>query len=117
MSQKKYSTVDDYLTDFNGETKNRLEIIRSSFLELIPNVEERISYNIPAYFMNGSMIGYFAGYENHVSLYPFTPTGTTFDKEVARYLSGRSTLKFTHANPLPVEVVKKFISNRIAATL
>ena len=110
--RKKYQTVEKYLNDFSGETRNRLDAMHAKIFEIAPKATERISYNIPAYFLDSKMIVYFAGYENHVSIYP----GRTASKEYANlskeYSSGKSTLKFPNNKPLPLELIENFIKLR-----
>jgi uncharacterized protein YdhG (YjbR/CyaY superfamily) len=41
---KKYTTVDEYVADFSGVTRQRVDEIRAKIFELIPSVTEKISY-------------------------------------------------------------------------
>jgi uncharacterized protein YdhG (YjbR/CyaY superfamily) len=62
-------TVDQYIGGFPAETQKILKKIRSTIKKAAPKGEERISYGIAGYFENGILI-YFAGFKNHVSVYP-----------------------------------------------
>ena len=114
MPGKKYQTVDEYMQDFDGETRKRLEQLRTIALKEIPNAVERISYNIPAYFIGKTMVIYFAGYASHASLYPLHLISEKDKNLFSAYASGKATLKLPHAQPLPVETVTKFIRLRAA---
>lgn len=112
MDQQKFLTVDQYLAEFSGETRNRMDKIRSKIFELMPNAEESISYNIPAYFIDKKMVVYFAGYEHHVSLYPGRTLSAEHTKLASKYASGKSTLKFLNSKPLPMDLIEQFIELR-----
>jgi uncharacterized protein YdhG (YjbR/CyaY superfamily) len=108
----KYTSVDQYMADFSGETKTRLKIIRQLIHDIAPESTERISYNIPGVFMGKEIVVYFSGYEHHVSLYPGEIPAESLNPELAPYLSGKSTLKFPNDRPLPLLAIKKYVQSR-----
>jgi uncharacterized protein YdhG (YjbR/CyaY superfamily) len=68
MSEKtKPTTVDDYLEQFTGEAREKMDEIRRIVLDAVPDAEEVISYGIPAYKYHGWLI-YFSAYTKHVSI-------------------------------------------------
>lgn len=113
MPQKKYTDVETYIADFSGESRVRIYQLRSIILSLIPNATERISYNIPAYFVGKTMVVYFAGYENHVSLYPLHLISAEKQSLFKAYASGKATFKIPHKQPFPVELVEQFVKLRV----
>ncbi len=113
MDRHKFTSTDEFIASFDGETHARLLQIRKKIFELMPDAEEKISYNIPAYFLNGKMIVYMSGYENHVSIYPGRTLSSEYTKLAAAYASGKSTLKFPNSQPLPMDLITEFIKLRI----
>jgi uncharacterized protein YdhG (YjbR/CyaY superfamily) len=111
--RKKYPTVDSYMSDFSGETRERIGTIRKLIHELEPEIVERISYNIPAFFIGKTMVVYFAGYAHHVSLYPLHLIDKEQQSLFKKYASGKATLKLPNSEPLPIELIEKFISQRL----
>ena len=69
----KFKTVDEYQTQFSGEVRTMLDELRSIILETVPDAQELISYNMPAY-KTSAMVAYYAGYKAHIGFYP---TGST----------------------------------------
>ena len=61
------SEVSKYIHHFPEEVKEILNKIRNIILDEVPNAEERISYAMPAFFLNKKPLVYFAGYKNPVS--------------------------------------------------
>ncbi len=112
----KVKTVDQYIALFPDETAEKLTEIRLIIKDLVPLVEEKISYNIPAYFLNGMLV-YFAGFKNHIALYPFTQTNTELDKELEEYKSGKATIQFKLNKPLPTKLITKLVMFRVNESL
>lgn len=110
---KKYQSVAEYMNDFSGITRERLEQMRTTILQIIPDATERISYNIPAFFLKGKLIVYIAGFANHTSLYPGRTLSDEYIKLSKEFASGKSTLKFPNDKDLPIELVEKFVKVRV----
>ncbi|HEX6258114.1 MAG TPA: DUF1801 domain-containing protein, partial [Candidatus Saccharimonadales bacterium] len=70
MADKKISTVDEYIKTFPGGTQAQLESIRQTIRKVVPQGIEKISYGIPAINLDGKYLIYFAGWNDHISLYP-----------------------------------------------
>lgn len=106
---QKYDTVDEYLANFSGETKNKLDIIRKTIRETMPDADEKISYGIPSFTLNGKYFIYYAGYTKHVSLYPIPAKNEEFQKELAPYVAGKGTVRFALDKQLPLPLIRKMI--------
>lgn len=106
---KKYQTVNEYMYDFSDVTKDRLTILRQLIKDLLPESEEKISYNIPAYFLNKKPIVYFAGYDKHIGVYPRNTMDDDFNKKAEKYAHGKGTLRFSNDQDLPTELIKEFV--------
>jgi uncharacterized protein YdhG (YjbR/CyaY superfamily) len=117
MAPKKAASIDEYIAGFPKETQKILEQIRATIKNTAPDAEETISYAIPTFTLNKTYLVYFAGYKNHVSLYP-APTGNeTFEKEIAAYKSGKGTVQFPLNKPLPLNLITKIIKYRLKENL
>ena len=62
-------SFEKYADDFPSEVKKRLFALRALVKELAPEATEKISYRMPAYFLNGRLL-YFAAHKNHIGFYP-----------------------------------------------
>jgi uncharacterized protein YdhG (YjbR/CyaY superfamily) len=92
-----------------------LRQIRAAILIAAPKAEEAFSYSIPAFRFNGRMLVWYAGWKEHVSMYPLT--GAVRRKhaaELARYETSKGTIKFPLARPVPTALVKRFVRTRVA---
>ncbi|MEP7323864.1 MAG: DUF1801 domain-containing protein, partial [Saprospiraceae bacterium] len=113
MQQKKPTTIDEYIAAFPVETQFVLEQIRKTIKKAAPLAEEKISYGIAAFNFQNSNFIYFAGYKNHIGLYP-APLGIeSFKKEIANYLHSKSTLQFPLDKPMPLRLITKIVKFRV----
>lgn len=118
MDKKKsgFQSVDDYIATFPGEVQILLEEIRATLREAAPGASEKISYGIPTLTLNGAYLIYFAGWKNHISIYPIPSGDEAYRREISRYVAGKGTLKFPLDHPLPMSLIRKTIKLRIAET-
>jgi len=113
MTTKKAASIDEYIAGFPKETQKILKQVRAIIKNTARNAEETISYAIPAFTLNKTYLVYFAGYKNHVSLYP-APTGNgAFEKEISDYKSGKGTVQFPLDKQLPVNLITKIVKFRM----
>lgn len=113
MSREHFTSVDEYLNSFTGIARERLQEMRHVVRQQLPNAQERISYNIPAYFMHNTLVIYFAGYKNHIGMYPGRTNSAAYNTLAAKYAHGKSTAQFPHTEPLPTKLIGKFIYTRL----
>lgn len=111
------SNIDDYMAPFEGVTRERLETVRQAIREEVPEGQEVLSYAIPTFDLNGRHVIHFAGFKNHIGLYP-TPHGvTTFEQELSVYPQGKGSVQFPHDQPLPLELIRRIARHMRAEVL
>jgi uncharacterized protein YdhG (YjbR/CyaY superfamily) len=107
--------IDEYLTGVSPRNRALLRGVRKMIHALVPEVEECISYRMPAFRFKGRIIAGFAATSSGCSYYPFS--GTTLAAlaaEIEGYDKTKSALHFGPDRPLPVSLVRKLIKARIA---
>ena len=107
--------IDDYLNRFSGETRLRLEQVRSAIRKAAPDATETISYGIPAFKSRGSTV-WFAGYKHHVGFYPGAAAITEFKEELSGYKGAKGSVQFPHAEPFPTQLVGQIVKFRMKQT-
>jgi uncharacterized protein YdhG (YjbR/CyaY superfamily) len=119
MRSKKtgFTSIDEYIATFPEDVQKRLEQVRATIHAAAPEAREKISYQIGAFELNGKNLIAFAGWKNHISIYPI-PSGTeAFNKEVSKYADGKGTLKFPLDEPLPLKLISRIVKFRVADNL
>jgi len=110
---KKVENIDDYISDFPDETQKYLNEMRELIRKLAPDSVESISYAIPTFSLNGKYLVYFAGFKNHIGLYP-TPVGMeAFKEELSNYKTGKGSVQFPLNKPLPIALITKIVKYQI----
>ncbi|HKY53045.1 MAG TPA: DUF1801 domain-containing protein [Anaerolineales bacterium] len=119
MKSKKaaFSSMNEYIASFPEDIQKILEELRATIKAAAPDAKETISYNIPTFTLNGRYLIYFAGWKNHISIYPI-PTGTeALNKQISKYVEGKGTLKFPIDQPLPLKLITKIVKLKVAENL
>jgi uncharacterized protein YdhG (YjbR/CyaY superfamily) len=104
----KPANIDDYIAGFPPDTKKTLERVRTLIRNAVPNAEETISYQIPAFKVGGRVAIYFAAWKEHYSLYPagealVQKLGT----ELSRYEVTKGTIRFPLSEPVPAKLIEQ----------
>lgn len=110
------NSIDEYIAGFPAETQVLLKQMRSIIHRTAKKADEKISYGMAAFTLNGKNLIYFAGYKNHVGLYA-VPNTPEFKKAFANYkTSGRGAIQFPLDKPLPVGLISNIVKYRIKQT-
>lgn len=106
------ASIDEYIAAFPGDVQALLQKVRATIREEAPDAQEAISYQIPTFKQNGNLV-HFAGFKNHIGLYP-APRGTeAFRKELEAYDGGKGTVKFPLDRPIPVDLIRRIVRFRV----
>jgi len=108
---KTFTSVDEYISSFSGETKNLLIQLRETIRKAAPEAEEKISYGMPAYKLKGVLV-YFAAWKNHIGFYPSTSGVEAFKKELSTYNISKGTVQFPLDKQMPLDLITKIVQHR-----
>ncbi len=111
------ASIDEYIVTFPDDVQKILKKVRSTIKAAAPNAEEKISYGIPTFTINGKYLIYFAGWKNHISIYPVPGGDTAFNKAVEPYAAGKGTLKFPLDQPIPYKLITQMVRLQLADNL
>ena len=102
------TTVDEYISRCDTSAQKVLKQVRRAIKKALPDAEEVISYQIPAYRVHGRVAVYFAAWKEHYSVYPLTRRiEAAYKREIAQYeTSGKGTIRFPFRAPVPVELIQ-----------
>jgi uncharacterized protein YdhG (YjbR/CyaY superfamily) len=104
-------SIDEYIASSPEEVRLVLESIRSTVRQAAPQAEERISYRMPAFFLDGALV-YFAAFKKHIGFYP-----PVRDKSLmallAKYAGPKGNLRFPLGEPMPHSLIARIVKARI----
>lgn len=105
-------TVDDYISKCSPEVQEILQKIRRIVRKAAPEAEEKVSYQMPAFALNGMLI-YYAAFKNHIGIFPPVTGDARFQKDVAAYRGSRGNFKFPLNSPMPYGLIERLVSFRL----
>jgi uncharacterized protein YdhG (YjbR/CyaY superfamily) len=107
-------SIDEYIAGFPPKTQKILKELRALIKKAAPGVTEKISYAIPTFDLNGRYLLYFAGWKDHLSLYPVTAAmEKALEHELKVYRSGKGTLQLSLVGPLPRDLIRRIVEVRL----
>jgi uncharacterized protein YdhG (YjbR/CyaY superfamily) len=107
--------IDEYLAQASPRSRALLRELRKTIHAIVPEVEECISYRLPAFRHQGKIIAGFSATTGGCSYYPFSGrTLGTLREDVAGYDQTKGALHFSAETPLPASLVRKLLKTRIA---
>ena len=105
-------TVDEYLATLSSDQRAALQRVRKIIRAAAPGAQECISYQIPAFRLDGKGLIWFGAAANHCALYGVVGADKS---ELEGYdTSGKGTIRFRTDKPLPATLVRKLVKARIA---
>lgn len=110
-------SIDDYIARYPANVQRALKKVRLTVKEAAPRAQETISYEMPTFKLNGRAIVSFGAYKTHVGMYA-APFGIpAFKKDLARYGSGKGTLRFLLDEPMPAGFITRLVKYRVKENL
>jgi uncharacterized protein YdhG (YjbR/CyaY superfamily) len=111
-----FTSIDEYIASFPEDTQKILEEIRATIKAAAPKAEEKISYQMPTFFLKGNLI-HFAAFKNHIGIYP-TPSGTqAFKDEISMYRGAKGSIRLPIDEPMPLKLISRIVKFRVAENL
>lgn len=119
MKNKKagFNSIDEYIATFPKDVQKIMNQLRKTIKAAAPEADEKISYNMPTFTLNGTYLVYFAGWKNHIAFYGAPRGNPEFKEELSAYEAGRGTLQFPLDQPMPLDLITKIVKCRAAENL
>lgn len=112
-NKKGFSSIDDYIMTFPKEVQVILKGLRKTIKAAAPDAGEKISYQIPTFYLRGNLV-HFAAYKKHIGFYPTSSGIQAFKKELSIYKSSKGTVRFPLDKPLPLALISKIVKFRVS---
>src|SRR5215469_14547459 len=110
------ATIDEYIKAFEPPVQAILARIRRTVKAAAPDAAELVSYRMPAFKLHGILV-YFAGFKNHIGLYPPVRDDPKLIQAAAPYAGGKGNLRFPLDQPIPYDLIKKIVLHRVKQNL
>lgn len=88
--------------------------MRKRILEIVPDAQELVSYGMPAFKVDGTIVAGLLSNKKHVGYYPFSGSVLhLFEKELSTFKTTKSALHIPIDKPLSKTLLSKLIKARI----
>jgi uncharacterized protein YdhG (YjbR/CyaY superfamily) len=108
--------IDAYIARFPAHVQTVLQKIRQTIRDAAPGAQEKISYQMPAFFLQGNLV-YFAAWKQHIGFYPPVSGDEQLRQEAAVYAGEKGNLQFPLDQPIPYDLIGKIVQVRVAENL
>jgi uncharacterized protein YdhG (YjbR/CyaY superfamily) len=113
----KAKTIDEYLAALSDDKRTALEKLRKVIKAAAPKAEECISYQLPAFRLDGRMLVAFGATANHCAFYPMSSsTVAAHQDDLKDYDTSKGTIRFQSDHPLPAALVRKLVKRGLQRT-
>jgi uncharacterized protein YdhG (YjbR/CyaY superfamily) len=104
--------MDEYIDRFPKDVQVILRKVRTTIRNAAPGAEEKISYRMPTFALNGNLV-HFAAWKEHIGFYP-APTGIEeFKTELSAYKGARGSVQFPLDKPIPYDLIGRIVKYRV----
>jgi uncharacterized protein YdhG (YjbR/CyaY superfamily) len=107
--------IQKYFAKLAPNTRRELRTLRAIIRSAAPGAEEHFSYGIPGFRLDGKPLIWYAGWKEHMSLYPITAAlRKTNAKALDGYQQSKGTVRLPVDEPVPAVLVRRLVKGRIA---
>jgi uncharacterized protein YdhG (YjbR/CyaY superfamily) len=103
-------TVDEYVQALPDDAQRVMERLRRTIRDAAPGIEERISYAMPTFTLDGLPLLHVAAWKKHIGLYPLPDLESPLAEEVAPYRGAKDAMHLPLRGPIPYEVVGRVVA-------
>ena len=104
------ATVDEYIQALPAEVQTIMNGIRRTIRDTVPGVEERISYSMPTFAVDGLPLVHVAAWTKHIGIYPLPDLTGPLAAEVAPYRGAKDAMHLPLAKPIPYGLVGRVVA-------
>jgi uncharacterized protein YdhG (YjbR/CyaY superfamily) len=107
-----YSTVDEYIAQYDEEVRERMDKLRELILSCSPDITDKISWGMPTFVLNGNLVHFSAG-KNHIGFHP-APSGVEFFlRKSSEYKHSKGTVQLPNDKPVPYDLLHEVVMFRV----
>jgi uncharacterized protein YdhG (YjbR/CyaY superfamily) len=116
MQKGRFSTVDEYISLHPAPIRVGLALIRKTIKTAAPGAEEMISYQMPAYKLNGVLV-FFSATKNHYGFYPTSRPIIAFREKLKSFETSKGVIRLPLDKPIPVKLITEIVKWQVKENL
>ncbi len=110
------TTIDEYIAQCPQDVQPVLAKIRAVIREAAPDAVEKISYQMPGFYLKGNLV-WFGAHKSYIGFYPTGAGIEAFKAELSAYKSSKGAVQFPLDQPMPYELIGRIVKFRVAQNL
>jgi uncharacterized protein YdhG (YjbR/CyaY superfamily) len=107
-------TVDEYLAGLPDDVRPVVEQVRAAIRRAIPYGEERVRYGMPAVMLNDRYAIHYAGWKQHIGIYPVGELPDALEPDIAPYRTKTDTVAFKYKDGVPYDLIERLAAALLA---
>lgn len=109
----KPTTVDEYIEQFSGEQKAKLEELRGIVNAALPGTTEALKWGSPAVLdQDGMILVVYGGFKQHINLVVTPSAKQDLMSDLTDYVTGKGSVQLSYDKPLPKQLIEKIVTYR-----
>jgi uncharacterized protein YdhG (YjbR/CyaY superfamily) len=105
-------SIDHYIAGFADPIKILLNELRSTIQQAAPGASEKISYQMPTFYLNGNLV-HFAVCQRHIGFYPSPSAINAFEEPLRSFKTSKGAVQFPLDKPLPLDLIRQIVEFRV----
>jgi len=108
-----YTTIDEYIAQLAPARQPIMQQIRQTIHQAVPWAQERISYGMPSFWQQETLI-WFAAAGRHIGIYPTASGIEAFVQRLEAYDTSRGTIRIPWDVPIPFALISDIAAFRLS---
>ncbi len=105
-------SIDAYIAQFPPDIQELLQQIRAVIRQTAPQATEKISYQMPTFYLNGNLV-HFAKQKNHIGFYPGPAGIENYTEALKAYKTSKGAIQFPLDKPIPFDLIRAIVAFRV----
>lgn len=107
--------IDAYLAGVDDPGRSTLQAMRETITALLPDAEQGLSYNVPAFRVDGRVVAGLAAFRRHVAYLPHSGDVLhRLDAQLTGFERTRSSLHVPLDSPLDPALIEQLLAVKLA---
>jgi uncharacterized protein YdhG (YjbR/CyaY superfamily) len=116
QANQKMQTIDAYISACPEAIQPKLKELRKIILSAEPGLTERMSWQMPTFFLEGNVI-HFAAHKHHIGLYPGTEFIEKFQERLKSYTTSKGAIQIPNEREFDIALIHDIVKFNIERNL
>ena len=101
-------TIDEYISGYDGELKERMMVLRTLIHSCHPEIGEKIAWGMPTFVLRGNLV-HFSAEKKHMGFHPGKAAIDAFADRFGGLTHTKSNLHLPYNQPMPWRLLREMV--------